>query len=371
MKVLYKNKLIDGNVIIKNDLIEKVVIDSLNENNEEGYILPGLIDLHTHGAMGFDFNTVNSLEDIKTITDFYVRHGVTSVFATVMTDDYFHLKKQLSLVGEAMKDNKVIKGIHLEGPFISSKCRGAHEEKYLLPLDISLFKELNECSGNNIRYITIAPELQNSEEFISYLVKNNIVVSLGHSDAKHEDVIKAIKCGASSFTHTFNAMTPFTHHNLTIAFSSLYIPSIYNEVIMDMKHVDPLIIKFLINNKGNKYIVGITDSLMCSGLTDGDYFLGEQAITLKNNECFLKGTLTRAGSCLNLLDGFKNYMKLTKYPIERAILPFSENAAKNGKIFNKVGSIKEGKVADLVYLDKDLNVIKTVVNGKVVYLREN
>ena len=321
--------------------------------------------------MGFDFNTVNSLEDIKTITDFYVRHGVTSVFATVMTDDYSHLKKQLSLVGEAMKDNKVIKGIHLEGPFISSKCRGAHEEKYLLPLDISLFKELNECSGNNIRYITIAPELDNSEEFISYLVKNNIVVSLGHSDAKHEDVIKAIKCGASSFTHTFNAMTPFTHHNLTIAFSSLYIPSIYNEVIMDMKHVDPLVIKFLINNKGNKYIVGITDSLMCSGLTDGDYFLGEQAITLKNNECFLKGTLTRAGSCLNLLDGFKNYMKLTNYPIERAILPFSENAAKSGKIFNKVGSIKEGKVADLVYLDKDLNVIKTVVNGKIVYLREN
>ncbi len=364
MKVLYKNKLVNGDVKIKNGLIEDV-IESNDSSNV--YVFPGLIDLHTHGAMGFDFNTVNSVDDINIITSYYLKNGVTSVFATVMTDDFNHLKKQLELLKEAIKTNKVIKGIHLEGPFISSICRGAHKEKYLLPLDVKLFDELYECSGNNIKYVTLAPELENSEEFISNLIKKEIVVSLGHSNASHFDVVKAIKNGATSFTHTFNAMTPFTHHNLTIAFSSLYIPSIYNEVIMDLKHVDPLMIKFLEKNKGNDYVVGITDSLMCTGLSDGDYLLGEQEITLKNNECFLKGSSTRAGSALNQLQGFINYKKLTDYSLEKAILPFTINPAKSAKIDFKVGSIEKGKVADLIYLDENYNVIKVVLDGEIVY----
>ena len=185
MKVLYKNKLIDGNIIIKNDLIEKVVIDSSRGNNEEGYILPGLIDLHTHGAMGFDFNTVNSLEGIKTITDFYVRHGVTSVFATVMTDDYSHLKKQLSLVGEAMKNNKMWYTLKFNGE-LEKLCNA----------------EIYESIGRFLQYLSailnLKPEVAhaiNGYEFLELLksVSNLVNGKLIKNKYDFENIIKKLE----------------------------------------------------------------------------------------------------------------------------------------------------------------------------------
>ncbi len=362
INILYKNKFQFGNLLLSDGKIKEIEILG-DENKSKDYVIPGLIDVHTHGAMNFDFNTINSKEDIKCICDFYLKHGVTSILATVMTDSYDNLINKLSLINKYIKEFPIIKGIHLEGPFLSSKYRGAHEEKYLEKPSIELFKKYQEASGNNIKYVTIAPELDNALELIKYLVESGVVVSLGHSNATLNEVKEAIKCGASSFTHTFNAMAPFNHHNLTITYGALSIPNIYNEIILDGKHVDPEIVRFLVKNKGTNNIVGITDSLMCTGLANGKYKIGNQDIQVKDGDCFILGTNTRAGSSLNAFDGLKNFMNYLSLPIEEAIEVYTKNPAKHINLYDKVGSIKENKSADLVVINSKFEIKQVFLNS--------
>lgn len=362
INILYNNKFQLGNLSISDGKIKKIEFLG-EENKSKDYVIPGLIDVHTHGAMNFDFNTINSKEDIKCICDFYLKHGVTSVLATVMTDSYDNLINKLELINKYIKEFPIIKGIHLEGPFLSSQYRGAHEERYLEKPNIELFKKYQEASGNHIKYVTIAPELDGALELIKYLVNNGVVVSLGHSNATLSEVKEAIKHGASSFTHTFNAMAPFNHHNLTITYGALSIPNIYNEIILDGKHVDPEIVRFLVKNKGLNNIVGITDSLMCAGLKNGQYKIGNQDIEVKDGDCFILGTNTRAGSSLNAFDGLKNFMNFLSLPIEEAIEVYTENPAIHINLYKQVGSIKENKIADLVVIDNKFNIERVFLNG--------
>lgn len=362
INILYENKFQLGNLLILDGKINKIEILG-EEDKSKDYLIPGLIDVHTHGAMNFDFNTINSKEDIKRICDFYLNHGVTSVLATVMTDSYDNLINKLSLINKYIKEFPIIKGIHLEGPFLSKLYRGAHEEKYLEKPSIELFKKYQEASGNNIKYLTIAPELEGALELILYLVKNGVVVSLGHSNANLNEVKDAIKQGASSFAHTFNAMAPFNHHNLTITYGALSIPNVYNEIILDGKHVDPEIVKFLVKNKGINNIVGITDSLMCAGLANGKYKIGNQDIEVKDGDCFILGTNTRAGSSLNAFDGLKNFMNYLSLPIEEAIQIYTKNPAKHINLYDKIGSINENKNADLILINNKFEIKKVFLNG--------
>lgn len=362
INILQNNKFSLGNLSILDGKISDIKIIG-KEDKSKDYLIPGLIDVHTHGAMHFDFNTINSYEDIKCICDFYLSHGITSVLATVMTDGIDNLIAKLSLINKYIKEFPVIKGIHLEGPFLSVKYRGAHEEKYLQKPSIELFKKLQDASGNNIKYVTIAPELEGSLELIKYLVNSGIVVSLGHSNATLDETKKAIEVGASSFTHTFNAMAPFNHHNLTIAYASLSILNVYNEIILDGKHVDPEIVRFLVKNKGLENIIGITDSLMCAGLSNGQYKIGNQVIEVIDGDCFILGTKTRAGSSLNAFDGLFNFMNYLSLPLEKAIDVYTKNPAMHINLFNKIGSIEINKNADLVLLNKDLKIKNVFLNG--------
>lgn len=369
INILYKNKFVFGNLYINKDKISDIKILGKEDPNSD-YLLPGLIDVHTHGAMNYDFNSINSKENIKSICDFYEKHGVTSVLATVMTDSYENLINKVSLINKYIKEFPIIKGIHLEGPFLSSKYRGAHEEKYLRKPNIELFKKLQDASGHNIKYITIAPELPLTFEFIDYLTNDGVIVSIGHSAATYEEAREAINVGASSFTHTFNAMAPFNHHNLTITYAALSILDVYNEIILDGKHVDPEIVRFLVKNKGIKNIVGITDSLMCAGLPNGKYKLANQDIEVKDGDCFILGTAIRAGSSLNAFDGLLNFMHFLDMPLEEAIDVYTKNPAKHINLFNEIGSIRKNKMADLIVINNKRKIKKVFINGNEVYINE-
>lgn len=370
LNIILEDEIVFGDIEITKDKISNIFIKG-KENKNYNYLCPGLIDVHTHGANGFDFNTIKTKEDIKLITDFYVSKGVTTVLATVMTDSKLHLKEKLGLIGTYINEFKVIKGIHLEGPFLSKAFKGAHEEKYLLNPSPSLFFEFNSYSNFNIKYITIAPELDGAIETIKYLKENDINVSIGHSEASYYESLNALKNGASSFTHTFNAMKPYNHHDLTISFASIFIPKIYNELILDGKHVDPLMCKFLYEVKGIDYIIGITDSLSPTGLKSGTYLLGNQEIEVNNSGCFIKNAKTRAGSNLICLDGVKNSMKFFDISLEKAFRIYSLNPARRILLDKKIGSIKINKKADLFIMDKSFNVLKTYINGELVYSYEN
>ena len=366
MKLLWKDHFVDGELIVQNGIISGM---KSCDNHSDLYCLPGFFDVHTHGANGLDFNSLSCSSDVEQILSFYASQGVTSVFPTVMTAPLPKMKQQLSRISEALFTHQMIKGIHIEGPFISHEYRGAHREEDILSFSKETFLNLMKFANNKIKYITIAPEALTDNNDIIFLKNLGLVVSLGHSGASDAKTTLCIQKGATSFTHTFNAMAPFTHHQLTISFSALSIPKIYNEVIMDLHHVDPKIILFLLKNKGEDYLVGITDSLACTGLEDGNYSLGGESITKKNGECFITGTTTRAGSCISMLDGLKNYMKITGYPLERAILPFTMNPAKSTNLSDRIGTLEIGKEADYFIMDEQFNVLKTFIHGEQVYTR--
>lgn len=340
--------------------------DVINEKQDK-LILPGFFDIHTHGANGKDFTTVNSIEEIETILSFYEAHGVTSVFPTLLTEHDELIFKQLELIYLASLKHKIIKGIHLEGPFLSKKYKGAQLEECLQLPSIKKCDEFIKHSHGLFSYMTLAPELEGSEEVIEYLTSKGIKVTLGHSDASFDDVRKAREKGSKCFTHLFNAMKPLNHHDPSIVMGALYYKDMYSELILDGAHLHKEVVEFTRSIKGNDKVIGITDSLMCAGLPDGEYKIGNTPIIVKGKDALIKGTSTRAGSTLNMLEAFKNIKEFSHLDDLEASKICSLNAARMLNMDSKIGSIKEGKNADFIVLDNNYNVKETYINGEKVY----
>lgn len=356
-----------------NKKIKKVcdLPNGIGDDYSNYLLIPGLFDVHTHGAAGYDFNSAKSLEEMQKILDFYVSSGVTSVFPTLLTDtDEIYFSK-LEMIYKLSKTNPVIKGIHIEGPFLSKEYKGAQPESCLQPLKIEKFNEYQEHAHGLIKYITISPELEGCEKFVKELVKQGVIVSLGHSGATFDEATVAIKAGAKNFTHVMNAMAPIHQHKPSILAAAWYYEDCYNELITDGVHVHPEMVKLIVKIKGYDKVVGITDSLMCAGLPDGNYFIGFTPIYVKGKDCKIVGSDVRAGSTLNALEGFKNIKEFLNCKDEDAIKIWSSNASKLVEMYDKVGSISEGKKADFLILDKDYNLVESYINGKRVYKKEN
>lgn len=347
----------------------------IKENNNcddnDLIIMPGFFDIHTHGANGRDFTTVQSISEIEEILKFYESHGVTSVFPTLLTEHDDLIFKQLELIYCASLKHKIIKGIHLEGPFLSKKYKGAQLEECIQIPSIDKCKLFIEHSHNLFKYMTIAPETPNSFETIKFLYEKGINVSMGHSDASFDDAKNAREAGAKCFTHLFNAMKPLNHHEPSILMAALYFKDLYAEMILDGAHVQEEVVEFARSIKGNDKIIGITDSLMCAGLPDGEYKIGNTPITVKGKDALIKGTNTRAGSTLNMLTGFKNIKKFSHLNDLEASKICSLNAATMLGLDNLIGSIKQGKNADFIVLDKNYNLISTYISGEKVYQSNN
>ncbi|MGI6771897.1 MAG: N-acetylglucosamine-6-phosphate deacetylase [Acholeplasmataceae bacterium] len=363
--IVLEDSIVYGKLIIKNGKIKDIV--SLKEDvaAPKTYIMAGFIDQHIHGASGCDamdatFNSIN------TISKAILKEGVTSFLATTMTASSNSIEAAINNV--VTNKDKVtganLLGVHLEGPFISPKYKGAQPEEHIIPFDLDKITKWNQ--DNIIKIVTVAPEIDDFHQLIDYAKSHNMIVSFGHTAATYRQTIEAIKQGGNGFTHAFNAMASFTHREVGVVGAMLESKDTYAELIADGIHVSPPAVKLLINNKGLKNIILISDAMRGKWLPDGISELGGQKVIIKDGTARLEsGNL--AGSVLKFNDALRNisnWLDLSLIDLSRIS---SLNAAINLGISDAKGSIAIGKDADLVMLDKDFNVLKTMVGGKVLY----
>lgn len=363
---------IKGNLIIEGGKIASLGNESaqgLMELPENYTVIPGFIDEHIHGAMGSDAMD-GTFKDLSTIAKALASEGTTGFLATTMTQSPENICHALNAVKEYREQNPEegaeILGVHLEGPFIAKEHVGAQPIEYVQKPLVETFKVYEEASGNNIKIVTLAPEVEGAENLIKYLVSKHIVASVGHTGATYEDVKRAIAVGASNATHTYNAMKGVHHREVGTVGATFLFDEINAEIICDGIHVSAPAIQLLYKNKPHNKFTLITDAMRAKHMPDGMYELGGQPVIVKNNEARLEnGTL--AGSVLKMNLAVKNVMKFLNLPLEEVVKYATINPARNLHIDNEVGSIKVGKRANLVVVDENLNVIMTIRDGKVIY----
>jgi N-acetylglucosamine-6-phosphate deacetylase len=328
-------------------------------------IAPGFIDIHTHGAAGVDVNAADA-EEFEKICRFAAKNGTTSWLCSILTDTEAQTKRCIDGFLEYRKlehRGANLLGIHLEGPFLSAEYKGAMPENLLRKSDLSLLREYQDRAEGNIRYMTVSPEVEGIVDDIPAMRALGITIAIGHSGADYETSWQAIQNGAESCTHTFNAMRLLHQHEPAIMGAALE-SDIYCEAICDGRHLHPGTVRLLLKTKGLDRVVAITDSIMAAGLMDGQYRLGANDIVVENGDAKLAGSGVRAGSTLTQDIALKNLLSFTGRPLEELIPLFTENPAKLIKVFDKKGSIDDGKDADLVILDEHNDVADVFVGGR-------
>ncbi len=332
-------------------------------------VVPGFIDQHVHGAGGSD-GMDGSVKDLSTIANCLAKEGTTAFLATTMTQSPKNISKAMGAVKEYMAlnpaDGARILGIHLEGPFISTKHIGAQPLEYVASPSVEVFDDYNYKSGNAIKLVSLAPEVDGASELIEHLASLNIVASAGHCDAGYNDMEKAVKCGLSNVTHTYNAQKGVHHREIGTAGSAMLIDELNCEAICDLIHLSVPAIKFLIKNKPHDKVTLITDSMRAKHLADGLSELGGQTVIVKNGEARLEnGAL--AGSILKMNDAVKNVVLSCDVAFTDAIDFATVNPAKNLGVANEMGSIEVGKKANFAVLNEEFEVALTVRDGNIIY----
>ncbi len=331
-------------------------------------IVPGFIDVHTHGAVGVDVNAATA-EDLEKISHFMAGNGTTAWLCSVLTDT----KEQTEWCIDQFKEHKRMEhqganllGIHLEGPFLSSEYKGAMPEYLLQKPNMPLLREYQERAEGNIRYITISPEVEGITDDIPAMKELGITVSIGHSGADYDTSWKAIRNGAACCTHTFNAMKLMHQHFPAIMGAALE-SDIYCEAICDGRHLHPGVVRLLLKVKGNNRVVAITDSIMAAGLPDGKYKLGVNDVVVEDGDAKLAENGVRAGSTLTQNVALKNLLSFTGKPLEEILPLLTENPARLVGVYDRKGSIADGKDADLVILDGENEIFMVFAEGRKIH----
>lgn len=333
------------------------------------YILPGLVDVHTHGRAGFDFNTAD-VNDIRTMRRSYAKAGTTTVMATLASAEMNSLVSSTKAIQQnrSFEDGLAnIAGIHLEGRYLNPKKRGAHAENLIFPLNSSELTGLMELMLPTPVHISAAVELDGGEDFVKAALSPGATVSLAHSNATYEEAMQAIEWGVTGFTHTFNAMRPLHHREPGNSAASLLCDTAYSEFICDGEHIHPAMIKLASRMKPDDKLVLITDSMEATGCPDGEYSIAGQPVFVKNGRAVnIDGAL--AGSTLDLFTALVNYMKFADKTLEEAIPCATSNPAAMVGTDNICGSIREGLRADFIMLrDKSSPEIESVwIAGKLI-----
>lgn len=330
---------------------------------EGAYIIPGLVDIHTHAAVGEDASD-GKPEAMDKMGRYYAAKGVTSWLPTTMTLKEPVLTKAMEAIRayERPADGAKAVGIHLEGPFLSYAKRGAQNADNLHAPDAEMFHRLNEASGGLVRLVTVAPEEPGAVEFVREVSKV-CTVSVGHTTADYKTAMAAYEAGATHATHLYNGM-PSLHHREPGVIGAAFDAGATVELITDGFHIDGSVIRMTSKLFGDKLCL-ISDSLRCAGMPDGDYELGGQPITMKDGKATLSGTDTLAGSSVHLMDAMKKCVEFG-LPLETAVTAATIAPAKAIRMDNEIGSIETGKKADFVVLDKDLNVKAVYIDGKKI-----
>ena len=367
-KLVQKDGILENKVLVfDNKIID--ICDNIPENCEvidaKGmYISPGLIDIHIHGSSGADVMD-NTLEAINTISSSIAKNGVTGYLPTTMSMKKERIQNAFNTIKEAISnDNKGAKilGVHVEGPFININYKGAQNPDFIVKPDFDLVKDYIDI----IKIISLAPEVDENFEFIKKIKdETDITLSICHSNATYDEAMASIDNGVSNITHLFNGMSPLNHREPGVV-GAAFASDAFTEIIADKIHVNKNVFQIVLNNKGKDKVVLITDSMRAASMEDGEYELGGQAVFVKENSARLKnGSL--AGSVNTMIDSIKNVMKFSGCSLEDGVTMASTNPAKSLGLLCKKGSLDIGKDADIVILDNNYNVVKTICRGKVAF----
>ena len=375
---IINGKVYKNGAFSEEDLIlkEGKIISAENGNVDEvydakgNYVVPGFIDVHTHGGAGVDVNAADQ-KGFEKIGHFFATQGTTSWLSSILTDSK---EQTLKTIKEAVKHQEAQKdghencadllGIHLEGPFLAPEYKGAMPEHLLISPDLELLKEYQKAADGNIRYITVSPEVKGVPEAIKGMTDLGMKVAIGHSGADYETSWKCINEGAVAATHTFNAMKLLHQHFPAIMGAALE-SDIYCEAICDGRHLHPGTVRLLLKVKGLDKVVAITDSIMAAGLPDGRYKLGVNDVIVEDGDAKLENGV-RAGSTLTQNVALKNLLAFTGKRLEEILPLLSENPARLIKVYDKKGSIADGKDADIVLLDAENDIADVFVGGNLI-----
>ena len=369
-KFIVKDRIESGKALLFTDKIlafvrEEDIPEGVEVIDAEGgYVAPGFIDLHIHGYLGRDVCDASE-ESMRIISKGLLENGVTGYLPTTMTVDMKTVEGAIDvcrrLMDEDNFDGSAILGVHAEGPFISASKKGAQDERFILKPDAEFVKN----NADVIRIITLAPEEDDNFSAIrDIVIDTDVVVSMGHTSADYRTAMEGVAAGVKHTTHLFNAMSLMTHRAPGVVGAALN-SDVSCELIVDGYHVNTDLFDLVYKLKGRK-LCFITDCLPAGGLPEGEYTLGGARIIYRDNICRLPdGTI--AGSVLRLNKGVWNVYQNSNIPLYECVNCASLNPATTLGIEDQKGSLEVGKDADIVILDEEFNVKKTIIGGKVKY----
>ncbi len=383
MKIVNGQVLDDKFEFVKEDIdIADGLIQSVGSNSVGAdekiidatgcYVIPGLIDLHFHGAVGEDVCDGN-MDAFKKIAEYELQKGITSICPAMMTLPEEELINVIN-IGRQFRDGEdkdsskyaELLGFNMEGPFISPAKKGAQNECFIKKADAEMAKRFIEAGDGLVKIIGLAPE--ESPDYKEYIqaVKDKVIISLAHTNSDYETAMSAIEAGASHVVHLYNAMTGFTHRAPGVVGAAFDSKKVTCEIICDGIHIAPAAVRIAFNEVGVDKMVLISDSMRATGLSDGMYTLGGLDVEKKGSLCTLKGTDTIAGSATNLFDCMVNAIKTMNISIETAVRAATFNPAKVLGVSDRLGTIAEGKQADILVMDRDLRLKYVIKKGMLI-----
>lgn len=334
-------------------------------------IAPGLVDTHIHGLLGHDVMD-NDWDGIETMSKNLLKAGVTSWLPTTLTGSFDQLNEVCKTIAAHAGDESgaKIQGIYFEGPYFTTKHKGAQNPKYFKNPSEQEYDAWQTSADGLLKKIAIAPEREGAADFTRYASADGTVVALGHSDATFEQAKACIEAGATVFTHTFNGMSPLSHREPGMVGAAMYLQGVDDELICDGHHVRPEVATTLIRLKGAEHIALITDCMRAGMMPDGDYVLGEFPVYVKDGMARMKDGDSLAGSVLELKDALTNLLAWNAATPEAIIRMASQTPAASCNIDDQCGSILPGRAADYLVLDADLKLEATYLDGKLGYQAE-
>ncbi|MFC4776395.1 N-acetylglucosamine-6-phosphate deacetylase [Paenibacillus sp. GCM10023252] len=338
-------------------------------DGQGGWLMPGFIDVHVHGGFGSDFMDA-SKASYDTITKFHAAHGTTGMLATTVTASPEAIEAVLA-ASSAYRQGEMpyaeLLGVHLEGPFISSKWPGAQNPSYIVEPRIDWLRRWTSNYPDLVRMLTLAPENEGALEAVAWLAGHGIVAACGHTDATYEQLIKAVDEGLSHAVHTYNAMRGLHHREPGTVGAVLTENRVSAEIIADGEHAHPAAIRLLVSAKPSDKLLLITDAISAAGMADGAYDLGGLPVTVHEGVARLTQGGALAGSSLTMIQAFRYMLEHTGLSVPEVSRLASGNAAKLLGISEATGSIALGKQADLILVDSALSLRSTWVRGRQVY----
>lgn len=333
------------------------------------YAIPGLIDLHFHGCKGYDFCDGTS-EAIAKIAEYEASVGVTAICPATMTLPVNELEEILAVAAKYKKENASggqgvadLVGVNMEGPFISEAKKGAQDERNIISCDAGICRRFLNASEGLVKFVGIAPERnEKAQEFIRQM-KDEVHISLAHTNADYDTAMAAFEAGADHAVHLYNAMPAFTHRKPGVVGAVSDSAHVNAEMICDGVHIHPSVVRATFKMLGADRIVLISDSMRATGMPDGQYTLGGLDVNVAGGKATLVSNGALAGSATNLMECMKTVVKVMGIPLKTAVACASMNPAKCLGIYDEYGSIAPGKKGNVVLLDQDLELKAVVKDG--------